>query len=186
MRGQKKENLPSKEESKQNTFINENIKGDNYSIEKEHANSDKNGEEKTKENICRNGVDKSEQEFKEINDDSMNKNKFNEQNNNLKLKELDKLPAKIVIFKLKNTIFGENLKYITEELNLISNLKDEVDYIIETNKILKDRMNSIEGKIHSMKGQITEMKREFDRKFQLLFDKFEIKDNSNLSINEKK
>ena len=203
----KKENLPSKEESKQYTIINEDTKEVDYSIEKEHSNSEKHGEEKTKENSCRNSVDKSEQEIKEVNDDYTNKNKFKELKNNLKLEELDKLPAKIAIFKLSNTIFGENLKYNREELNLISNLKDDVHGIIETNNILNARMNSIEGKvdsmkgdidymkgdinsmksdINSMKGQITEMKREFDRKFQLLFDKFEIKDNSQLSINEKK
>ena len=230
LQDQKKKNFPSKEESKQYQILKEDPKEVNYSIEKENSYSDIHCEEKTKENSCGNSVDKNEQENNQINIDSLNKNKF--ENKRLKdfkfkKKELDKLPAKIVIFKLKNTIFGENLKYDGEELNLISNLKDDIHSIKRTNNILNEKMNSIEGKtdsmkreidsmkdkidsmkvdidtmkgdidtmkgdidtmkgdIDSMKGQITDMKSEFSRKFQLLFDKFGIQDNSQLSINEK-
>ena len=55
-------------------------------------------------------------------------------------KTLEKILVKITIFKLTDTIFGEELKYDKEELNLIRTLGNDVKIIRQDIKLMKTRL----------------------------------------------
>ena len=98
-------------------------------------------------------------------------------------KTLEKLPVKITIFKLTETIFGEELKYDKEELNLIRTLRDDVKIVKQDIKTMKTQITNIENKIkntdnkiENIENKIQNMENKFDKYFKAIFKKLKIED----------
>ena len=68
--------------------------------------------------------------------------------------ELQNLPMKIVIFRLKDTIFGEKLKYEKEELNLLGTLRDDTFFMKKQIKEIITQLKSRDKKIEDMNNKI--------------------------------
>ena len=68
--------------------------------------------------------------------------------------ELQNLPMKIVIFRLKDTIFGEKLKYEKEELNLLGTLRDDTFFMKKKIKEIITQLKSRDKKIEVMNNKI--------------------------------
>ena len=69
-------------------------------------------------------------------------------------------PINLIVFKLKDKIFGENLKYDKEELNLLGNLIDDVKEIKKDTNGIKEKIQIIEDKTNNLNNEVNELKKE--------------------------
>ena len=68
--------------------------------------------------------------------------------------KLNDLPLKITIFELKDTIFGEYLKYEKEDLNLLRNLNKRMNNVETELRSINMRLNKVEKKIDKIEGKV--------------------------------
>ena len=136
------EELTTTEEDK-NSDNNSPLENENQD---EGKDEDKNLEEgiKIKQIVEVEKKEKSEEIKDEIILHNFNENKNEISSINEDYSSLNNLPAKIVIFKLQDSIFGEKFIYEKEELNLIGNLRDDVTLIKQDVKEMKKKMDSVE------------------------------------------
>ena len=67
---------------------------------------------------------------------------------------MNDLPLKITIFELKDTIFGEYLKYEKEDLNLLRNLNKRMNNVEKELGSINIRLNKGEKKIERIEGKV--------------------------------
>ena len=67
---------------------------------------------------------------------------------------MNDLPLKITIFELKDTIFGEYLKYEKEDLNLLMNLNKRMNNVEKELGSINMRLNKVEKKIERIEGKV--------------------------------
>ena len=80
-------------------------------------------------------------------------------NNIISYSQLNNFPTKITIFQIKDSIFGENLIYDQEHLNLLRNLRNKIDNIeIRMNNVEKD-VKDIKTKMDKMDDDAQDMKK---------------------------
>ena len=139
------EELTTTEEDK-NSDNNSPLENENQD---EGKDEDKNLEEgiKIKQIVEVEKKEKSEEIKDEIILHNFNENKNEISSINEDYSSLNNLPAKIVIFKLQDSIFGEKFIYEKEELNLIGNLRDDVTLIKQDVKEMKKKINNIDEKM---------------------------------------
>ena len=68
--------------------------------------------------------------------------------------KLNDLPLKITIFELKDTIFGEYLKYEKEDINLLRNLNKRMNNVEKELGSINMRLNKVEKKIERIEGKV--------------------------------
>ena len=163
-----------KEKSNKNNSNNINeINEINYNIknEKEHNNHNdiKNEEEEIEEETNTT----SKQNFDNDKDDV---------NVNEVFKNLDNCPINLIIFKLKDKIFDEYLKYDKEELNLLGNLiddvkeikkdtngiKEKIQIIEENGKIMTNKLNDLNNDVNDLKEDMKLMKKNIEEIMEIL------------------
>lgn len=66
--------------------------------------------------------------------------------------KLNNLPLKITIFQLKDTIFGEYLKYEKEDLNLLRNLNKRMNNVETELGSIKMRLSNVENEVKKIEG----------------------------------
>jgi len=154
------------EKNKENT--KETILKDKYYINEESTSSKEKEDEQNRSTLNKSNFSKVEEneENKKKNKNLLNKNEIiNEYWEDLKITDegklnslLDELPAKIKIFELSDSIFGEKLKYNKEELNLLGNIRDDVKIIkIDVNNLKKD-VSDIKVDMNDTKKDISDIK----------------------------
>lgn len=163
----------NKENIKETIFDkNEDQKDKNYINEESTSSKEKEDYQNSEQN--RSTINKSNNFSKvEENEENNKKNNYllnkteiiNEYWEDLKITDesklnslLDALPAKIKIFELSDSIFGEKLKYNKEELNLLGNIRDDVKIIkIDVNNLKKD-VSDIKVDMNNTKKDVSDIK----------------------------
>ena len=67
-------------------------------------------------------------------------------------KKLDNFPMNIILFRIKNSIFDEELKYDKEELNLLGYLLEDFSIIKNDIKNMNEKMGNIESDVRVLKN----------------------------------
>ena len=91
---------------------------------------------------------------------------------------MNDLPVNIIIFKLKDSIFGENLKYEKEELNLLGSLRDDMNVLKQKKEKIEskiDKLDKIETKIEKIESKIDKLDK-IERFMNVLANNLNLKD----------
>ena len=145
--------------------VNENNKKKNENSEENISSTNGKSNDNTKEEEKKDEEEKEENESQRSGEDS---NKTFQKNDEEKL--MDTLPAKIAILELKDSIFGEYLKYDKEDLNILGNLSNDVTEIKERIKIIDNKLDSFEKNFKIIDNKLDS----FEENFQLIFQKLGI------------
>ena len=182
-----KENQKEEKKEDQKEDKNEGKKGDKKDeIEeikvKNKEENEKNNLNKIKENKINEDIMKNDDErdiSNEENNKSENNNIISRNEENFKIEnyyfnknysELNNLPAGVVIFNLKDSIFDEKLIYEKEELNLLGTLRQDVISI-------KTDIIDIKKQIGSLKDEIKKMDEKNEKRFKAIMKALGIEEN---------
>ena len=136
---------------------NEKEKKDNNDTKKKEINLNNNKNDKN--NSIRNEEEENEEETEITSKQNLDDDK-DDVNVNEVFNNLCDCPINLIVFKLKDKIFGENLKYDKEELNLLGNLIDDVKEIKKDTNGIKEKIQIIEDKTNNLNNEVNELKKE--------------------------